>query len=411
MAVDGVTEARLLALEKDKATYVMSSSQEDLGSMSEPVFKNISTTGARPKTRRVVQVASDVELIELDSDSKTKKKKRQERKSVHVVKTMSQEYASKLSQNVDRTVIEKRAKRAETMTLADAVLLSKTDVEELSEITVGNIAQATQPWSVEAQVTTVGPKQVEEQKDLMDFLKKDNLPLASHGQWQDNVNIQAQQLPEGPKVGPQEAWKQDPRIQALIVDRMQQIEAEAKQETIQGKRKRSGRFNTTDSSNAVSYRRYANENILVGTTKRRVTFDELTPIQFALGFVKNVNDTIDPLTRRFMMAELYEILKLIEATSWSVAKGAYIVVMHAIEDGELMWQDRLALMQYRMTHTHAAAFVVPQARPATTKVTPAQERRLICKFPRVGTCRELGDCHTDPLMGLIYHHDASFRKK
>ena len=62
------------------------------------------------------------------------------------------------------------------------------------------------------------------------------------------------------------------------------------------------------------------------------------------------------------MAELYEMLKLIEAMLCSVTKDAYIVMMHAIEDGELTWQDRLALMQYRMTHTHAAAFVAPQGR-------------------------------------------------
>ena len=31
-----------------------------------------------------------------------------------------------------------------------------------------------------------------------------------------------------------------------------------------------------------------------------------------------------------MMVELYELLKLIEATSWPVVKGAYIAVMHAI---------------------------------------------------------------------------------
>ena len=82
-------------------------------------------------------------------------------------------------------------------------------------------------------------------------------------------------------------------------------------------------------------------------------FDELTPTQFALGFVKNINDTIDPLTRWFMMAELYEMLKLIEATSWPVAKGAYIAVMHAIKDGKITWQDRPALMQYHMTHTQS----------------------------------------------------------
>ena len=41
-----------------------------------------------------------------------------------------------------------------------------------------------------------------------------------------------------------------------------------------------------------------------------------------------------------MMAEFYELLKLIEATSWEVAKGAYVSIKHTIEEGELSWQDR-----------------------------------------------------------------------
>ena len=38
-----------------------------------------------------------------------------------------------------------------------------------------------------------------------------------------------------------------------------------------------------------------------------------------------------------MMAEFYELLKLIEATSWEVAKGTYATIMNAIEEGELSW--------------------------------------------------------------------------
>ena len=34
------------------------------------------------------------------------------------------------------------------------------------------------------------------------------------------------------------------------------------------------------------------------------------------------------------------MLKLIKATSWSVAKGAYIAVLNAIEDGELASESR-----------------------------------------------------------------------
>ena len=35
--------------------------------------------------------------------------------------------------------------------------------------------------------------------------------------------------------------------------------------------------------------------------KKQVTFYELTQVQFIMGFIKNINDTIDPLMQRFML--------------------------------------------------------------------------------------------------------------
>ena len=203
----------------------------------------------------------------------------------------------------------------------------------------------------------------------------------------------------------------DPRIQVLIADRMQQIEMDVRNEFTQDKRKRSGRFNVTDNSSNVSYRRWPNEAILVDPNKKRVTFDELSQTQFILRFVKNVNDMIDPLTRRFMMAELYDLLQLIEATSWSVAKGAFIAVMHKIESGDISWMDHQILMQKRMIHTHAAAFAPQPMRTPTTKPSAGTDRRLLCKFHKAGTCREVGDAHTDPMMGITDFHEKTMRKK
>ena len=63
------------------------------------------------------------------------------------------------------------------------------------------------------------------------------------------------------------AWKQDPRIQRLVAERLQQLEAEARIDSLHGKRKKSDRYNVRDSSNSVSYRCWVNESILMGTMK------------------------------------------------------------------------------------------------------------------------------------------------
>ena len=105
-------------------------------------------------------------------------------------------------------------------------------------------------------------------------------------------------------------WKSDPRIQALVAERILQLDAETRAEALQGKRKRSGRYNTTDNPTSVSYRRWPNEGILVGPARRRLPFDDLNMTQFVMGFIKNVNDTLDSLTRQYMLAELYDLMKI-----------------------------------------------------------------------------------------------------
>ena len=85
--------------------------------------------------------------------------------------------------------------------------------------------------------------------------------------------------------------------------------------------------------------------------------------------------------------------------------------MHEIETGEISWMDRQILMQKRMIHTHAAAFPPQPMRGQGLKSVTNTERRLLCKFNKAGTCREVGDAHIDPMTGITYFHEATVRKK
>ena len=99
-----------------------------------------------------------------------------------------------------------------------------------------------------------------------------------------------------------------------------------------------------DNPTSVSYRIWPNKGILVGPARHRLPFNDLNMTQFVMGFIKNVNDTLDSLTCQYMLAELYNLMKLADSTSWSVAKGAFMSSMHSIEDGEIGWSARTALL-------------------------------------------------------------------
>ena len=136
--------------------------------------------------------------------------------------------------------------------LGDVGILTQREIEELSDIALGGAtvtAQATQFWDVQPQ-TAVATQKSDEQRDLLDFLKNDQSntgPKAEKQQiWettgqQGQVSVsQTEQGENRPKQDDQ--WKQDPRIQALIADRMHPIEMVVRNESTEGKRKQSGRF-------------------------------------------------------------------------------------------------------------------------------------------------------------------------
>ena len=285
-------------------------------------------------------VGSDLEAPESDADLKQHKNKKQERKPTHAIKTIPQDYVLKLNKHIDKTVVEKKQKPTETMTLSEAGLLTQKELEELGNIGLRMPpAQATQFWMVEAQADLPQVPAGDDQKDLMDFLRNENTANTCTDKkvsWANPPPLDAVAVQGNlnQQVKSDESWKTDPHIQALVAERVQQLDMETKLESLQGKRKRSGHYNTTDNPTSVSYRRWPNEGILVGTARRRLPFDELNMTQFVMGYIKNVNDTLDSLTRQYMLAELYDLMKLADSTSWQVARGAFISSLHSIEDGK-----------------------------------------------------------------------------
>ena len=97
----------------------------------------------------------------------------------------------------DQTIIEKRNKPAESMTLADAGLLSQQDIEDLGSIALENPPQATQFWSVVDPTPGQQQKPVEnDQRDLLDFLKLEQ---------QGFTGVDVKPLEWGPQMQPVQA--------------------------------------------------------------------------------------------------------------------------------------------------------------------------------------------------------------
>ena len=75
--------------------------------------------GAKLKSKKICSTVSGLKVLESDSNSRSKKKKHADKKLGHSIKVVNQEYGQRLSRCANRTVVEKWAKPAESMTLTE----------------------------------------------------------------------------------------------------------------------------------------------------------------------------------------------------------------------------------------------------------------------------------------------------
>ena len=118
----------------------------------EPYFMSADQPVVKPKHRRIKQVASDVDTVESDSNAKSRKKKRPEKKATHAVKTLTQDEVHLLSKSVDKTLVQKQPMPLEGAALTDVGLLTQREIEELSEIALNAPTMAQAPTTQATQI-------------------------------------------------------------------------------------------------------------------------------------------------------------------------------------------------------------------------------------------------------------------
>ena len=154
--------------------------------------------------------------------------------------------------------------------------------------------------------------------------------------------------------------KANPVIQRLVEERVAVLEARMWSELSQGNtinnRKKSGRYNVTDTPCAPVHLRWPNEACPAGATRKCTPYDDLTLGQFVTGFLTNVLDTQSEDLRKHMLGELLETVKLSENLSWPIARGAFAVAMHRIEDESISWANTRYLAENRLTFLQTAVF-------------------------------------------------------
>ena len=172
-----------------------------------------------------------------------------------------------------------------------------------------------------------------------------------------------------------------------------------------GVRKKSGRYNVSETTCAPMHLHWPNESCLTGATRKRIPFDDLTLGQFVVGFFKNAMDTPNPQIARSMLNELIETVKLSENLSWPIARGAFAVAMHRIEEESISWGDSHFLAENCLTFSQSAVFSrsVTMSSKAQSTQPLTTMKRIMCRWYNEGTCPHTQD-HVDATGTTSFRH-------
>ena len=135
--------------------------------------------------------------------------------------------------------------------------------------------------------------------------------------------------------------RRNPTVSQAVSSVLASYDAQIQSQVLQGKQasKRSGRYNTTDTTTALPEYRWPNEGYHGSKGKKRVIYDDLSLPQWAVGQLTDIHQIQDPTLLR--QALLQVILALRDATSlpWQAVRDAWSHLMHDIEEGRLTWAD------------------------------------------------------------------------
>ena len=83
--------------------------------------------------------------------------------------------------------------------------------------------------------------------------------------------------------------------------------------------------------------RWPHEFILTGTNKERVSYDQLTPVQWMAGFCHTMKEESDLSLREYMLDYIIALLEDASDFSWTAAKASHAVLLCRMKQGEVFF--------------------------------------------------------------------------
>ena len=156
-------------------------------------------------------------------------------------------------------------------------------------------------------------------------------------------------------------------------------DAQLQSDLTQGKNntKKSGRFNTVDIVTAPAHLRWPNEGFQGVQGRKRLAYDDLTLPQWVSGQLSNIYNIQDPSVVKHALLQLIMATKDASSLPWPTVRDAWVVTMHAVEEGRLGWEDT---NQWSFNRLGASQIALSNRQPTV------QANRKICKYYNDSSC-------------------------
>ena len=196
------------------------------------------------------------------------------------------------------------------------------------------------------------------------------------------ASVQAQ-LTRDAVVSKLDVMRSIPSVSSAVSRLLAQYNDQADQEALPGKtssvRKRSGRYNITDTSLVGPQYRWPNEGLVSNSHITKPAYDELSMAQWASGQLCNMSLVDDNATLRNMLSQMSMAMRDAISLPWSAVRSAWAVSMTEIEEGRLLWSDSMQWSLNRISNSQLAVL-------NSNSVVPSGQKIRICRFYNEGSC-------------------------
>ena len=152
--------------------------------------------------------------------------------------------------------------------------------------------------------------------------------------------------------------------------------------------------------------KWPHEFVLAGENKERVTYDQLSPIQWMAGFCRIMREETYVENKDFMLDYVINLLDDAADFSWDSAKASHAVLLCRMEQGEIKgWSDVEKIDRVRRAHAQRH---VSRQEDSTSK---SQERNYdspskisLCIYFNKNVCSQK---ETHKTKGVLYRHICS----